>query len=163
MSQYPDDLRALSIINPFAWEICVGKKPLEFRSWDTKRRGLTLIHASGSREFEKDFAEYYPDVSKETIASMRMAIIGFADIIDSFWSNQDSCYAHRMGNPALFFEPIPTPGALNYWPPQGKRRDKQHLAFQMAWDDIQAGNFDRPEPDLIRESELAYGLEPSNP
>lgn len=160
MPEYPETLRALTIANPFCFEIGLGIKPLEFRSWDTKHRGLTLLHASSNREFEKEFAEQYPDISKERIAAMRGAIIGFVDVVDSFWSDQDGYYAHRLANPALFFEPISTPGALNYWPPQGKRKALQEAAFQRAWDDIQAGNFDRPEPDLIRDAELAYGLEP---
>ncbi|MBT9312548.1 ASCH domain-containing protein [Leptothoe kymatousa] len=158
--EYPKDLRAITIHNPFCLDIGMGVKPLEFRSWDTKHRGLTLLHVGSNRSYEKEFAEAYPNITKESIDAMRGAIIGFAEIIDSFWSQEDSCYAHRIANPGLFRDTCPCPGALNYWKPQAKRKAEQEWAFQTAWDTIQKGEFDRPDPELIRESEIAYGLKP---
>ncbi|MEO0434335.1 MAG: hypothetical protein AAF151_21835 [Cyanobacteria bacterium J06656_5] len=159
MSEYPETLRAISIINPFAWEICTGQKPLEFRSWDTQHRGLTLIHTSSSRKFEGDFAEFYPEVTKATIASMRGAIIGFATVTDSVWREEDNAFGHRMMHPALFPKPIPCSGALNYWKPQGKQQEQQSIAFQAAWNAIQAEEFEKPHPDVIASCELDYDLE----
>lgn len=39
-------MKALSIRQPWAWLIVNGFKDIENRSWDTKYRGLVLIHAS---------------------------------------------------------------------------------------------------------------------
>jgi hypothetical protein len=39
-------MEALSVRQPYAWEIVQGYKVVEFRSWSTKYRGPFLIHAS---------------------------------------------------------------------------------------------------------------------
>lgn len=39
-------MKALSVRQPWAWLIVFGFKPIENRTWATKHRGETLIHAS---------------------------------------------------------------------------------------------------------------------
>lgn len=39
-------MKAISIRQPWAWLIVNGFKDIENRSWDTKYRGMVLIHAS---------------------------------------------------------------------------------------------------------------------
>lgn len=39
-------MKAISIRQPWAWLIVNGYKDIENRSWDTKYRGMVLIHAS---------------------------------------------------------------------------------------------------------------------
>jgi len=160
--KYPETLRALSIMNPFAWEICVGLKPLEFRSWDTKFRGLVLLHCSSSRQCEKDFAEFYPEVRQEEINAMRGSIIGFATAVDSFWREEDQAFCHEMREPGLLLQPIECSGALNYWRPQGKHKEQQTTAFKSVWDAIQSGKFVRPDIDTIDSCRLDYGLQIEN-
>ena len=38
-------MKALSIMQPWAWLICAGHKDIENRSWSTGFRGPVLIHA----------------------------------------------------------------------------------------------------------------------
>ena len=144
-------------MNPFGFEICIGEKPLEFRSWDTKFRGLVLIHVSSSKQFEKEF-ELFPEVTPEEIELMRGAIIGFANLTDSFWRDEDNSYCHRMENPCLFRETFKTPGALNYWRPGGKYREQQLEAFQRAWNSILDEDYEPAREDAIAKSQMDYGL-----
>lgn len=44
-----ENLRALSIRQPWAWLIVNGYKDVENRSWPTQHRGPLLIHAGASR------------------------------------------------------------------------------------------------------------------
>lgn len=51
-------MKALSIRQPYAWLIVNGFKDIENRSWDTKYRGLVLIHASkGMKRADYDAAK----------------------------------------------------------------------------------------------------------
>lgn len=43
-----EELRALSLKQPWAWLVVNGYKDVENRSWRTKHRGSLLIHASSS-------------------------------------------------------------------------------------------------------------------
>lgn len=44
--------KALSIQQPWAWLICANYKGPENRTWDTKHRGWTFIHAG--KKFDKE-------------------------------------------------------------------------------------------------------------
>ena len=46
-------MKALSIRQPWAWEIVQGIKVVEFRSWSTNYRGRFLVHASKTINKEK--------------------------------------------------------------------------------------------------------------
>lgn len=51
-------MKALSIRQPWAWLIVNGYKDIENRSWDTKYRGMVLIHASkGMKRADYDAAK----------------------------------------------------------------------------------------------------------
>lgn len=45
-------MKTLSVRQPWAWLIAHRFKPLENRTWDTKVRGLILIHSS--KLFDKE-------------------------------------------------------------------------------------------------------------
>ena len=47
-----DHVKALSIRQPWAWEIVHGIKVVEFRSWSTNYQGPLLIHAPKTIDFE---------------------------------------------------------------------------------------------------------------
>lgn len=47
-------MKALTICQPYAQMILRGEKTCENRTWDTKHRGLTYIHAGKSREWWDD-------------------------------------------------------------------------------------------------------------
>lgn len=161
MPAYPDTLRAISIINPFGWLICKGYKPYEYRSWDTSFRGQCLIHVSASTACESDFEADIAagELTKADVKAMRKAIIGFAEMTGTVWDAEHEQWAHRMEQPALFNQPIPCPGALNYWTPY-KNKPAQAQAFQQAWDVIQSGEYTAAHPDTYAACFLNWGLEP---
>lgn len=160
MTTYPADLRAISIINPFGWEICMGLKPYEFRSWESSFRGLCLIHVSASKECEEYFDDYleHQEITKEEIKQMRKSIIGFATVTKMLWVEEEQTWAHKMENPAIFDEVIPCPGALNYWTPY-RNKPEQAVAFQKAWDMIEAKAYTEADPEEYRISMETFGLE----
>lgn len=47
-------MKALSVRQPWAWLIVNGYKDIENRSWNTKYRGMVLIHAS-ARIYREDY------------------------------------------------------------------------------------------------------------
>lgn len=49
-------MKAISIRQPWAWLIVNGFKDIENRSWDTKYRGLVLIHASTHKVTQAEYA-----------------------------------------------------------------------------------------------------------
>lgn len=50
-------MKAISIRQPWAWLIVNGFKDIENRSWDTKYRGIVLIHASSRKPTMIEVAE----------------------------------------------------------------------------------------------------------
>lgn len=129
---YPDNLRALSIAGPFAWEIGTGRKPVERRSWPiSSYRGAVLLHNSLTRDLDDIWEDYieFGDISRQQAMNMKGCIIGFAFLIDcDDYGHKD--YGHIMDAPALFSKPVPCPGARNYWRP---RKPEQVRAFEEAW------------------------------
>jgi hypothetical protein len=160
MTTHPSTLRAISIINPYGWEICMGFKPYEFRSWESSFRGLCLIHVSASKEFEDEFEDYleHGEIAKEEIKQMRKSIIGFAIVTNILWIEESQTWAHKMENPAIFDEFIPCPGALNYWSPY-KNKPEQSVAFHKAWDMIEANAYVEADPEEYVISLSVFGLE----
>lgn len=91
-------MRALSILQPYAWLICDADKDIENRTWETSVRGWVLIHA-GKRYAKQDFTDdretytalygHYPD----SIEEMTGGIVGAALIIGCV-SHSDSPWFH---------------------------------------------------------------------
>jgi hypothetical protein len=54
-------MKALSVQQPFAYEILVGQKTIELRKWDTDHRGDLLICSSGKAAFSKEDMEEIED------------------------------------------------------------------------------------------------------
>ena len=83
----PFPTKALSIRQPWAWLIVQGLKDIENRSWATKHRGPTLIHAAKGmtrQEYEDaaDFAYFGCGIQQmPTFEQMqRGGIVGLAEI-----------------------------------------------------------------------------------
>lgn len=113
----------ISVKQPWATLLCTIKN-VENRTWDTKKRGRILIHASAKPE-PGDPWDYFTD---EEAASVRVAmnkgiipdpknfptgcIVGYGDLIDcvegsdSIWANPD-CINWIFENRYLFKNPIP--------------------------------------------------------
>lgn len=83
-------MKALSILQPYAWLIAHGHKDIENRGWRTDVRGRILIHAGKtySREdhlyFREKFKlEWTPMILLPSYEDMpRGAIVGEADLLD---------------------------------------------------------------------------------
>ena len=161
MESFPNTLRAISIINPYALFIGIGEKPYEYRSWNTSFRGLCLLHVSGSRDCEFEFEELLEsgDITQAEIKGMRKSIIGFAEMTGTVWDEKFQQWGHRMEKPALFLAPIPCPGALNYWTPY-PNKPEQTKAFQQAWNSIEAGEYNEANSENYLAVFEEWALEP---
>jgi hypothetical protein len=131
---YPKTIRALSVREPWASEICYGKKTEEFRTWESSWHGLTLIHASGTQ---------HP------------AILGFAFKAEKCNRYGPKDFGHVMIAPAKFMEPVLCPGALNYWRPQSNR-PRQEQAFREAYEAILTGKWESVDPDFTQDMMAEY-------
>lgn len=96
VASFPNTLRAISIAGPFAYEIAVGEKLSECRTWPIKLRGLVLLHVSQSKE--------YGDPPSSDMIS---AIIGAAELYDCTPDPlRPGIFNHHMRYPILFKEYI---------------------------------------------------------
>lgn len=79
-------MKALSLRQPWAELILLGRKTIETRKWNTKFRGRFLIHASGNIERDK-CVEFNLDPSNLP----RGAIVGEAELVSvkKYVSKQD--------------------------------------------------------------------------
>ena len=117
----PIPTKALSIRQPWAWLIVQGLKDIENRSWATKHRGPTLIHAAKGmtrQEYEDaaDFAYFGCGIQQmPTFEQMqRGGIVGLAEITacvpperrTSRW-HMEGCHGFALrGAQALPFTPL---------------------------------------------------------
>ena len=119
-------MKALSIMQPWAWLIVQGWKDLENRTWQTNYRGPLLIHASA--KFNECAWEFIirsglvdgfdlPDPAEFKLGG----IIGQAELYDivtnapSNWAATDQY--HWMLRDAKPLEFIPCRGTLSVWTP----------------------------------------------
>lgn len=110
-------MKALSILQPWAWLIVSGHKDVENRGWYTAFRGRFLVHAGkryGPRLY-KDDAEYFRsqyDISLPPLEQIQLGgIVGEATIMDcrrevsSRWYMDDSWGFVLTGMKQLPFRP----------------------------------------------------------
>lgn len=124
------DVRALSIIQPWADAIVHHGKNVENRSWSTERRGYIAIHASLKKN--KDLFLY---LKKEFRIGLKIeessfgAIIGFAKITNVIddetvtrntkkWFSGD--YGLVLEDVIPLKEPVLIKGALGFWKVESK-------------------------------------------
>jgi hypothetical protein len=129
-------MKALTVIQPYAYFICAGIKDIENRSWKTNIRGRILIHAGADKHTDKcplnwiftepqieDLQKYYTENELCAMKFQKSSIIGSVEIIDcvknhpSVWAEKDT-YNWVLKNPVLFREPITAvKGKLRFWQP----------------------------------------------
>jgi hypothetical protein len=119
-------IKALSIMQPWAWLIVNGWKDLENRTWTTSYRGQLLIHASKDIDFQG-----YNFIIRNGLMNeidmpeiddfQRGGIVGQAELYDivtnapSDWAATDQYHwILRDAKPLPF---IPCRGALSVWTP----------------------------------------------
>ncbi len=78
-----DDLRVLSIRQPWAWLAANGIKDIENRTWSTKYRGPVLIHASTKQPTRADRAHVWEWYRVELPEELETgAIVGMAQLVN---------------------------------------------------------------------------------
>jgi hypothetical protein len=128
------EMRALSVIQPWATCIIHHGKNVENRKQITHLRGTIAIHASKKKEFER-FAWLEEDyrIILDCDSLPYGAIIGFADIVDvitrkTVTSQTKKWFAGKYGyvlqNIVILKKPIPAKGALGFWRLKGAALNK---------------------------------------
>lgn len=111
-------MKALSILQPWAWLIVTGQKDIENRVWHTTYRGPVLIHA-GKKYNKRDYAddaedfENYPN-REELIGG----IVGIATITDCVSESSSRWFNGPYGfvlKDARRFPLVPMPGQLRFF------------------------------------------------
>lgn len=106
-----NQIKMLSIRQPWASLIAHGVKDVENRTWTTRYRGPILIHSG--KKVDSDGMSQHPGY----VDAPRGAIIGVVDLVDvrtlsesPWWRH--GCYAWILQNPKLLPEPIIYTGSL---------------------------------------------------
>ena len=118
-------MKALSVQQPWAWQIVNGYKDIENRSWQTSYRGRIYIHAG--KRFDYDGFNWLcynynlinrldPDIWASIALYPTYGIIGEVDIVacqtvsTSPWF--EGPYGFVLKNPVAYKTPIPYKGKL---------------------------------------------------
>lgn len=137
------DLRALSVMQPWAWLIlrpdlaceaaraearALGRiKDIENRTWSSDTRGWVLLHASATRLAKWDWqaaalfaAKRGVDIPLQTSAPLgayvgAIRIDGCEKWSRSPWFSGEG-FGFRIGDSVPFAEPVPGPGTLQFFP-----------------------------------------------
>lgn len=121
-------MKALSIMQPWAWLIVNGHKSIENRSWRCHYRGPILIHAGKKvdtwaradlwhKRHPVTCAPFSPDLP-ETFE--RGGIVGMAEIVDCVERSDDPWFVGRFGIVMRNAKPLPfrsCKGALGFFTP----------------------------------------------
>lgn len=120
-------MKAISIRQPFAWLIVNGYKDIENRSWDTKYRGLVLIHASKGMTKDqyqagREICNSLPPMQRVTLPPFdkleRGGIVGYAYITGTTRDSYSPWFFGPVGfqltgaNPLPF---LPMKGRLSFF------------------------------------------------
>lgn len=117
-------MKALSIRQPWAWLIVQGHKKIENRTWDTKKRGRFLIHASSKRPSDDDMEAALAICTKLGIALPHKAdftlgaIVGYASLCGTVAQSDDPFFFGPVGlqlKDCHAVEPIRFKGALSFF------------------------------------------------
>lgn len=109
-------MKAISIRQPWAWLIVNGYKDIENRTWDTKYRGMVLIHASkGMTRKEYNLAVSYAAEINRAIPYLipsfekieRGGIVGHAYIDSTTRESSSPWFFGPVGFQIAFAKPLP--------------------------------------------------------
>lgn len=120
-------MKALSVIQPWAWLIVHGYKDIENRDWCSSYAGQLLIHASKkksrdewtSAQWAMDECGLDPDILPQINDVSYGAIVGICDLIGWVDRSQSPWFYGQFGwklqNARAFKHSIPCRGALGLW------------------------------------------------
>lgn len=124
-----NEMKALSIAQPWAECIVSKGKNVENRSWNTKFRGYFAIHASAS--LDSDRFEVCKDECRIALNPDDVpfgAVVGFAELVEVITEDEVSRdtkkwfggeYGFVLKNVIKLKKPIPAKGALSFWKVNG--------------------------------------------
>ena len=101
----PEKLKAISLRQPWAEEILMGIKRVEFRGSPTKHRGPIYIYASMGRVEAEQEAEWEREHGISVNGLPRGVVIGTVEIVGC--KKDDNCFAWQLANPKRLQKPMP--------------------------------------------------------
>ena len=117
-------MKALTLVQPWAWMIVYGPKRWENRTWSTTYRGPLIIHAGNSRRMMEDaygdptLARFLPCPSELVFS----ALIGIVELtrIESIQKLTGEPFAEgpwcwRLDRPIPLSHPVPMRGGRRLW------------------------------------------------
>ena len=120
-----EDVRVLSIRQPWAWAISTGRKKVENRKWFTKYRGNVFIHASLRQDFDavEDLKRLIRlPVPDEFPVGAIVAVATLVDVVDAkrakrFGNWFTGPYGLVFADVRPLKKPVPVSGKLGLWRP----------------------------------------------
>ncbi|HOW47347.1 MAG TPA: ASCH domain-containing protein [Rubrivivax sp.] len=112
---------ALSIRQPWAWLVANGIKPVENRTWPTRHRGPTLIHAG--LVFEPQAAaqilRVFPELRDRLPQQYELGgIVGIVNVVNCVKRHESRWFTGPYGFVCMHARPLPFrrwPGALGFF------------------------------------------------
>lgn len=95
-------MKALSILQPWAWAIIAGHKSIENRNWTTRYRGPLLIHA-GKGFTRSAYGDIFRHASRDKFdvppieSFMLGGFIGTAELVDVVTTTRDPWFNGPFG------------------------------------------------------------------
>jgi len=125
-----DDVRVLSIRQPWAWAISTGRKKIENRTWGTAYRGTVYIHASlrrdtkAVRDLKRKMRITVPDDLPTgaiiAVAALTGVVEGVAGKRFGKWFGGPKGLV--LANVRPLKKPVPASGKLGLWRPSPQLR-----------------------------------------
>lgn len=124
-------IKALSIMQPWAWLIVAGHKDVENRTWPTSYRGPVLIHAG--KRFDFDPQEWdWPHIEQPCDFDLG-GIVGEAEIIDCVRDSRSPWFHGPYGFVLDNMRPLPfrpCRGQLGFFVPDFNPQPRDAAAKQ---------------------------------
>ena len=112
---------ALSIRQPWAWAIIVGRKRIENRTWRTRVRGRIAVHSSRRPDQHwRALVAMLVGAERESCEQSPLGcIIGTVELVACVDESDDPAFGGDVGfvlaDPQPLAEPIPCKGRLGFW------------------------------------------------
>jgi hypothetical protein len=102
-------MKCLSVRNPYAGAIVLGRKPIEYRTWRTKYTGKLLIHASKTID---EFAIFVG--TRVPVMEAKGCIVGCANLVECVLGTLrgEKTWFWYLDQPFRFNVPIPYRGQV---------------------------------------------------
>lgn len=123
MGETMEGLRAITVMQPWAWAILHAGKGYENRNWQTEYRGPLVIHAGVGKTWMRDGLAFLKQHRIEPPKQFEFgAVLGVVDVIDCVrpaetgpdrWAFGPWCL--QLDDPRPLAVPVPMRGQLGLW------------------------------------------------